>query len=991
MSLPIAEFSIRRERDVALVAQRGRLLATMLGLESRRCVNYRKAIAEVAKQTWKAGGGSVQFAIETIDSLPYVQASITSNSTRVTAASDAEVGPPAARVDAESFAKVSANGSAGSHNGSIAVQSLVEQFEQTTDEKGVVSTRLRLKLSGDYTQLTENDVADWAATLKSNTTQSALATSQKRLRQLAHELSTIQHQRRDLEAELRQSRSMNETLTLLSLVASKTDNAVIIIDEKGGISWVNDAFTRMTGYVLPEVTGWSLVDVLVGGRTSSNRVRSLRQAFELGHGTTEEFLHYRKDGNTAWLSLNLTPIHGDNGSISRWIGIGSDVTRSHQAQDALAAAKEAAESASRAKSEFLANMSHEIRTPMNAILGMTELALCTELSKEQREYLLTVKDSGDALLQLLNDILDLSKIEAGKMEIDAVRFNLADLIRDTLKTMAVRAHEKGLELVWHVPPEIQQELKGDPLRIRQVLINLIGNAIKFTFHGEISVNVERQWDTESEVGLHFRVADSGIGIPVDKLERIFEAFTQADGSTARQFGGTGLGLTISSELIHLMHGRIWVHSEVGAGSQFHFSLRLRISDEPSAPVLPMALEAVVGKHVLIVDDNKTNRRIVRERLLSWKMHPEEADSADAALAALTRAVAQQQPVDLVIMDAAMPGKDGFQLMLELNAQPAIQCGTVMMLSSADRHADAQVCRELGIKAYLTKPISPSTMLDAIRTALGEDEPILSANGLVSDRKLAATKLRILIADDHPANRRLASRILEKRGHESVAANNGREVLELLDKQQFDLVLLDVQMPEMDGFQTTAAIRERERETGKHMPLIALTAHAMKGDRERCLSAGMDAYLSKPLQTRELVAVVETLGTSNVPGMFSQQSERGDSALWDFGPASERLDNDDELLREQMEFFLVDGPELVTRVFAAVKQQSGEELRLSAHRLKGLAKAYDAEAAADLALKLEFMGQDANFEGATVLAEQLSAKVEALVAAMRSYLGSGSGC
>ena len=961
MTLPIAEYSVRRERDVTQVAHRGRLLATMFGLESKQCINFRKAIATVTKRAADAGGGSVQFGVETIGDSPFAQATVSWN------AKDHHAGS----LD-----------STDSHTAEVA--SLVDCVESDSNQDGQVVIHLRIAVPLEFATLTENDVADWAAALKAHSTQGALADSQKRLRRLANELSANQRKRGQLEDELRQTRSINETLTLLSLVASKTDNAVIILEENGAVSWVNDAFVRMTGYVLPEVSRRQIVDVLVGDQTGMESIRGLRAAFANGHGTTEEFLHYRKAGNTAWLSLNLTPIHADDGSLSRWIGIGSDVTRSREAQQALESAKNAAEIANKTKSEFLANMSHEIRTPMNAILGMTELTLCTDLSAEQREYLMTVKDSGDLLLHLLNDILDLSKIEAGRLEIDTVPFNLADLIRDTLKTLSIRAHDKGLELVWRVPPDIPQELIGDPLRIRQVLINLVGNAIKFTYHGEITVDVERQWDTESEVGLHFRVADTGIGIAADKLDKIFEAFTQADGSTARQFGGTGLGLTISSELIRMMNGKIWVHSEKDRGSQFHFSLRLQVSDEPSVPMNPLDLEMVSGKRVLVVDDNTTNRRIIRERLKSWEMQTVEADSADTALAELSMGMATHRPFDLVILDAAMPEKDGFQLMMEINAQPSIQCGTVMMLSSADRHADAEACRELGIKACLTKPISPSTMLDAIRTALGDEEISPTVEGSRPSVPDARMKLRVLVADDHPANRRLAARILEKRGHEATPAINGREVLDLVDENQFDLVLMDVQMPEMDGFQATAAIRERERETGTHLPLIALTAHAMKGDRERCLAAGMDAYLSKPLQASELIALVETIGTSNVPGLLSDRASAA-SQEFDFGPALARMDDDDELLREQMQFFLTDGPELILRVFESIEHRDGEQLRLAAHRLKGLFKSYDADKAADLAMKLEFMGQDTDFGNAVASAKQLAELNETLLAAMRSYL------
>ena len=432
--------------------------------------------------------------------------------------------------------------------------------------------------------LGEEVLADWATILSSKSTEDALITSFQRVLELNSELSFAQRQGVQLRQELENLRSLSESQTLLTLVASKTDSAVMILDQDHVIQWVNDGFLRLTGYESSEVIGRRPDEILYGPQTDPLTVREIEEAFRSGRAVIRELLHYRKDGRTYWASGNLTPVFDEEGRLTHCIGIYTDVTKRHQTHEALEQAKEAAEAASMAKSEFLANMSHEIRTPMNAIMGMTELTLCTELTDDQREYLTTVKKSAESLLSLINDILDFSKIEAGKMELDWIDFNLADLLRDTLKALAVRAGRKGLELAWHLPSTVPERLIGDPARLRQVLVNLVGNAIKFTQQGEVVVRVEPEWQTETEAALQFAVCDTGIGIPADRLQFIFEAFRQADSSTTRRFGGTGLGLTISSQLVELMGGQIWVESESGKGSTFRFSARfgLQPAAAPSA-------------------------------------------------------------------------------------------------------------------------------------------------------------------------------------------------------------------------------------------------------------------------------------------------------------------------------------------------------------------------------------------------------------------------
>ena len=727
----------------------------------------------------------------------------------------------------------------------------------------------------------------------------------------------------------------------------------------------NAAFARIFGFDSREAClAASVADLYAG---AAARERFMSELTRSGSLSDFESQARRRDGAGIWILETATLLDetGPNGSGRIIEGTILDITERKQTEGKLNDAMRAAEEANRSKGEFLANMSHEIRTPMNGIIGMTELALGTDLTLEQREYLDTVRTSAESLLGIINDILDFSKIEARKVYIDVVDFDLHHTLDDVLYSVAPRAHEKGLELACDVGADVPTALGGDPTRVRQIILNLVGNAIKFTEAGEVVVRVTREISKESEVVLHFVVSDTGIGIPAEKHAAIFESFTQADTSTTRRFGGTGLGLTICARLTSLMGGRIWVESEPGRGSQFHVVLPFEV--RAKAPVRPPRLELadLRGVNVLVVDDNATNRRILEDVLHGWGMRCTLVDSGAGAITALERAVSVGDPFKLALIDYQMPELDGFGLAERIRNRPEFRTTMILMLSSVGGSGDAIRARALGISTYLTKPVRQSVLLDALLSSTigggaGSTRQARNTPRLVEPTTRA---LRILLAEDNAVNQRVVTALLAKRRHSVTAVVNGREAVEAVARGGIDLVLMDVQMPEMDGLEATAAIRFMERGGTTRTPIIALTAHAMKGDRERCLAAGMDGYLAKPVNAAEMFALIESLSAATigaVPRSVPNVSSNAQPPL-DVKEALARIEGDRDLLRELAVMFRDESPRLLTEIKRCAELRDAEGLAASAHSLKGACVSLSAKPAANAALVLEMLGQASRFD------------------------------
>ena len=788
-----------------------------------------------------------------------------------------------------------------------------------------------------------------------------------------HFISQVQDvtERRRVEAELRAS----EQRTRLLLESS--GEGIYGIDPEGRCTFINRAAAELLGGPPEAFLGRNMHDVIHHSHADGApypvadcRIFRAVQVRTACRESGEVF--WRHDGAAFPVEYTARPLL-DGAEVRGAVITFTDITARKAAEAELHRAKEAAEQASRAKSDFLANMSHEIRTPMNGVLGMTELALDTDLTDLQREYLTTVRGSAQSLLTILNDILDFSKVEAGKLDLEAVTFAPREILADGLRGLAPRAQHKGLELVVSVDPAVPEYLVGDAGRLQQVLVNLVGNAIKFTVAGEVVVSVglpiadcrlqidqtenpAASFDLQSAIcNLQFSVRDTGIGIPADKQRMVFDAFAQADSSTTRKYGGTGLGLAISRRLVALMGGRLWVESTPGVGSTFHFTARLGIGQGSGVFSGFADVSALAGLPVLVVDDNATNRRLLEQILSGWGVRPTLAADGPAALAALRNATRRGEPFPLVLLDVHMPEMDGFTLARQIKDSPELASPAVVLLTSGGDGADLARCRELGIAACLMKPVKQSALLSALLTALGRPAaPARQRGQSVGESSAAAPGLRVLLAEDNAVNQLVAVRTLAKEGHTVVVADNGLQVLARLEHDDFDVLLLDVQMPEMDGFEAARAVRAREAGTGRRLPIIAVTAHALKGDRERCLDAGMDGYLSKPIRRAELRAALGEVLAANgrsVPDAEGAAALHGRSP-YDRAAALAGLDGDEELLQQLAELFVQESARLLAEMESALARGDVLTVRNAAHTLKGAAYPFVAPAAAAAAARVE---------------------------------------
>jgi signal transduction histidine kinase/CheY-like chemotaxis protein/HPt (histidine-containing phosphotransfer) domain-containing protein len=827
-----------------------------------------------------------------------------------------------------------------------------------------------------------------------------------------------------------------------NIIQSMTDSLVIVSPD-GKIRSANRATLDLLGYEEAELMGKPLGAILAGAPNLDGGIETAGGASP-GQSTSgqscpdpppqdqpltglpsvggvkgdpheahyAERVYTTKAGVPITVSFSSSEMRRADGTLEAIVCVAQDITERKRWEGDLEAARDAAETANReltdtnahledatkfaqdmahqaekanaAKSEFLAMMSHEIRTPLNGILGFSQLLLEDEgLTHEQKDFVETIYGSGTALLTVINDILDFSKIEAGRMDLETIDFDLVTVVESVGDLLKQRAGEKGLELACFVDHHVPTRLKGDPSRLRQILLNLAGNAIKFTERGEVTVEAKLEYETKQNVTVRFEVRDTGIGIPEDRQTVIFDKFTQVDGSTTRKYGGTGLGLAISRRLVQMMGGDMGVESEIGKGSTFYFVVEF--SRQPGAVVkTPLAdLINIEGVSVLIVDDNARSRRLLEEMLTHWHMRPKAVDSGQAALNELEAAVSVGQPYALALIDARMPEMDGFALAERVKGNAALAPTVLVMLTSGGRAGDGARCRELGIAAYLVKPIKQADLWEAIMMTLGAKETAAPAPDLVTKHTLREERrrLNILVAEDSPVNLKLVVRMLEKRGHAITSSTNGREALAALGAGNFDLVLMDVEMPEMDGFEATAAIRAKEKDSGTHIPVIAMTAHAMKGDRERCLATGMDAYVAKPIRAQELLETIDEVITAKSGHGTSGPMGAGQDDTIDWLAAIAHLEGDVELLKEIAGMFLDQCPELVARARDAVAKADPVEIERAAHTIKGSVGNFAAKAAFEAAQRLERIGRDGTLDEAEEAQAALEAELERLKPAL----------
>jgi len=763
-----------------------------------------------------------------------------------------------------------------------------------------------------------------------------------------------------------------------ALIAS-TPVAIAVLDDQRVVRSVNPAFEVLFGYAAAEVVGAG-IDRLIVPEALRPESSDLETRVRQGEVVRVELERMRKDGQRIQVRLSAAAVKAAaDGAL---VALYEDISDRKAAEAAMREARDLAERVARARSAFLANMSHEIRTPMNAVLGFVELVLDTELAPEQRRALELVRTSSEALLTILNDILDYSKIEAEHLELESIPFDLPKVVHATATLLAVRAREKHLELTVDVPPDVPQMVRGDPTRVRQVLMNLIGNAIKFTEEGEVDVSAGVTQRDGDEAAVEFRVRDTGIGIPEEQLSTIFQEFTQADASMTRRYGGTGLGLAISRRLVALMGGQLAVTSTVGSGSEFSFTLRLPLE---AAQAVARARVSLGGRRLLVVDDNETNRRIVRDMLGAEGMAVHEAPRADAGLEALRRAARAGTPYDLAILDAQMPDRDGFELATAVRADRALKATRLLILTSAGQKGDGERCRKLGIQAYLTKPIARADLVEAVGTVLAGTASAPGEVDLVTRHSIAESRhaLRILLAEDNPVNQQVATAMLLKRGHQVDVVGNGREAVAAVAQESYDLVLMDIQMPEMDGFEATEKIRALPQ--GRTLPIIALTAHALSGERERCLARGMTGYLAKPFKAHDLFSAVEGRGAQPADAAAAPAPAVDLAAFrrtMEEAGAAEAVDG-------ILETFVATLPQRLEALVAAASGTDAEPLQRAAHAFKSAAGTIGAGHLAALLEETERAAQGGDVAGARDKLEHIRGEAEVVLDYIRTATKGGA--
>jgi PAS domain S-box-containing protein len=817
--------------------------------------------------------------------------------------------------------------------------------------------------------------------------------------------------------DITKQKQYEKTLQIRNRAIDASSNGIVIIDVRlhdAPIIYINKAFERITGYPANEVIGQNIM-FLAGEKAGSPEWKTIENSITKGNHCNI-VLEIAGKNNRVWIDVNFSPIFTKSDELSHFIGILTDVTERMKTEEELRlyasdlenakqsleyqtaelaktveeleAARGKAVEATNSKSEFLANISHEIRTPMNGIIGMTELALGTDLKPEQKEYIETVKTSAESLLDIINDILDFSKIEAGKLNLSISTFLLRDIVGEAVKSHAIHAQKKNLDLVYHISADVPDKLLGDSGRLRQVIVNLIGNAIKFTEKGQISLEIKEEKGRENgETQIHFLVADTGIGIPPDKKEIIFNSFAQVDGSYVRARGGTGLGLAISKQLVKMMNGKIWVESPaipenkmngVGPGSVFHFTARFRLP-EKEISAYRYDLDKIRSLKILVVDSNEVNRRFFNELLTAWEMNPTVLKRGNLVLKELNEAFAKNNSYQIVLLDTDLDGLDGFKIAREIKKIPHMKETQIIMLTSINKPYQITECTKMGI-AHLMKPIKPSQLINSILLVSGISERIDNQpeQEIQLNEEDIYKPMNVLLAEDNIINQKLAVRLLEKMNHNVTVAENGKEAVAKLAEQHFDYILMDVQMPEMDGLTATDEIRKAEINTNKHIPIIALTAHALKGDREKCLKAGMDDYLAKPIKFKELQSVVlrNFSSNSNNENKNDKMSERIElientinrSELFD------RVEQDWQLLDELIMLFFSECPGFLIEMNSSIADQKLSEVKNPAHTLKGIFGNLCAERAYEITQKLEELSSSSNYEEARLVYKELEEEI-----------------